>query len=365
MIKVLHIINGEHYAGAERVQDLLAQNLPNHGYSIDFAGLKPDKFPGLRRCQDTPFYKVPMRSRIDLSPVVRLVQLIRKHSYALIHTHTPRAVLIGNLASRLCRVPLVHHVHSPTSDCTERLWRNWAATTSERINLSRASRLIAVSESLADYLRNEGFSHERIIVVNNGVPTPNSLSHRYRPSGKWSIGTVALFRPRKGLEVLLQALKRLQSDNISCQLIAVGAFETMVYRDSIIRLSEQLGLTEEIQWVGFVPDVASQLAKMDIFVLPSLYGEGLPMVVLEAMAAGVPVISTQVEGIPEVIEHGVTGLLVKPSDPVELADAIRKIILGDVSWNTMRTAAYALQRSRFSDLSMAEGVARIYKQVLP
>ncbi len=111
---VLHIINGEHYAGAERVQDLLGEQLGNFGYRAGFACLKRGQFAAMRKCTDAPLYDVAMKNRFDLSPVWRLARIIRSEGYRLIHTHTARSAVIGRLASMLTGVALVHHVHSPT-----------------------------------------------------------------------------------------------------------------------------------------------------------------------------------------------------------------------------------------------------------
>jgi glycosyltransferase involved in cell wall biosynthesis len=102
---------------------------------------------------------------------------------------------------------------------------------------------------------------------------------------------------------------------------------------------------------------------MDLFALPSLFGEGLPMVVLEAMAHGVPVIGTKVEGVPEAVRADVDGLLVPPGEPAALAEAVRSFLEGRVDWQALRRNAYDRQVSSFSDRSMAEGLARVYRRV--
>ncbi|KAF7962372.1 hypothetical protein AWV80_22645 [Cupriavidus sp. UYMU48A] len=107
------------------------------------------------------------------------------------------------------------------------------------------------------------------------------------------IGTVALFRQRKGLEVLLQALALLREKGQSVRLLAVGAFETTQYEKHIREVTAKLNLDDAITWAGFTLDVATEFKKMDVFVLPSLFGEGLPMVVIEAMALGLPVVATR------------------------------------------------------------------------
>jgi glycosyltransferase involved in cell wall biosynthesis len=99
-------------------------------------------------------------------------------------------------------------------------------------------------------------------------------------------------------------------------------------------------------------------------VLPSLFGEGLPMVVLEAMACGLPVVGTRVEGVPEAIGDGLSGLLAAPNDPADLARAISRIVSGELSWDDLSRRARARQVERFSDGSMAAGVAAVYREVL-
>ncbi len=363
-LRVLHVINGEHYSGAERVQDLLALNLSRNSYEVGFACLKPGRFAAMRQSQQAPLIDLAMASRFDLRPAIRLAKLIRREGYALVHTHTPRAALVGRMASALAKVPLVHHVHSPTaSDSTRVRQDQWNARI-ERLSLRGASGVIAVSQSLAGYAARQGIPAHRIFVVPNGVPLCGPLADRLPPGGTWTLGAVALFRPRKGLEVLLQALSLLRSQGIDVHLRAVGEFETSEYERKIHQQVQQLGIGDLVQWVGFTRDVASELSRMDLFVLPSLFGEGLPMVILEAMAAGVPIVATRVEGVPEAIRDGVEGLIASPDDPGDLARAIARYVRGQADWSQLRVAAHRRQAERFSDRSMAEGVAEIYQRVL-
>ncbi|HID78516.1 MAG TPA: glycosyltransferase family 1 protein, partial [Planctomycetaceae bacterium] len=121
---VLHVINGEHYAGAERVQDLLAARLPQFGFRVTFACLKPGRFAQLRQCPTAPICPLPMHGRFDLHVAGRLAAQLRQGGYALVHTHTPRSALVGTLAARKARVPVVAHVHSPAWRDTTSGWRN-------------------------------------------------------------------------------------------------------------------------------------------------------------------------------------------------------------------------------------------------
>lgn len=362
--RILHVINGELYSGAERVQDLLALRLLEFGYEVGFACIKPDKFPERRMAQDAPLYRVPMASRADVGCGLKLAGIVRDEGYALVHTHTPRAALVGRIAALLAGVPMVHHVHSPTARDTENAMRNRINTLMERVSLTGVARLIPVSRSLENYLRGEGWDAGRIRMVANGVPTPGPLPARAAPAGEWVVGSVALFRPRKGIEVLLEAIATLRGQGRAVRLRAVGPFETAAYEADIRALADRLGVADAIDWTGFTQDVNAEFARMDAFVLPSLFGEGMPMVILEAMAVGVPAVASDVEGIPEVLEHGRTGLVVPPADAASLAAALAELMDGRHDWRAMRETAYETQRTRFSDRSMAEGVAKVYAEVL-
>jgi len=305
-----------------------------------------------------------MRFQLDVRPAFALANYLRRGNYALIHTHTPRAALVGRVASLLTGLPMVHHVHSPTiADTTHRVKR-WLNGLSERATMSRAAALITVSHTLEGYVHRRGLKARWVRVVHNGVPVQGPLNECAAPSATWTLGTVALFRPRKGLEVLLESLAALRQQGLPARLRAVGQFETADYERDIHAQVDRLGLQDAIDWTGFTRNVAIELAQMDLFVLPSLFGEGLPMVVLEAMAAGVPVVATRVEGIPEAIDDGEDGLIATPGAPDSLSAQIARVIRGEVDWSQLRANAHRRQAKQFSDAAMAAGVAEVYRDVL-
>jgi len=373
--RVLHVINGEHYAGAERVQDLLARRLPECGWEVGFACLKSGEFALVRRCRTAPLYPLGMRNRLDLRPAWRIARIVRAQGYELIHAHTPRSAMIAALAARLAGVPLVYHVHSPVSRDTTHWLKNTVNSWIERISVRRASALIAVSESLGRYIGRRRGVAGKLSVVPNGVPSPASAGEsaeksppvRFNRSSEarpFTLGVVALFRPRKGVEVLLDALARLRDRGHPVRLRAIGGFESSQYEGQIKALANQLGVADLIDWVGFTEDVDAELARVDALVLPSLFGEGLPMVILEAMAAGLPVVATRVEGVPEAVRDGVDGVIAEPGDARSLADSISRMATGEIDLTAMGRNAAERHRERFSDLAMARGVAEIYRRVL-
>ena len=268
------------------------------------------------------------------------------------------------LVSLRTGLPIVHHVHSPSIADTENAIRNFRNSALEKLCLMRAARLIPVSASLEKYLLDKGHSASKIRMVANGVPIRQRASGMKYSGKELVLGTVALFRPRKGTEVLLKAIARLRRSGVNVRLRAVGQFETEAYEESVMQLVGRLEIQDAITWTGFTSDVLAEFSKMHVFVLPSLYGEGMPMVVLEAMSTGLPVISTTVEGIPEVVREGLEGLLVAPGSVKDMAAAIRKAVDGSVDLAAMGESGLQRQRDHFSDVSMAKGVVAVYQELL-
>jgi len=363
--RVLHVVNGEHYSGAERVQDLLAAELPRFGFDVAFACVKPYLFPSMRKTKEATLHRTPMHGRIDFGCARRLTDLICEEEYALVHAHTPRSLLVGSQAALRAGVPLVYHVHSPTARDSTRRIQNFFNARLEHWSLRRASRLIAVSPSLKQFMQDQGFDQGRITYVPNGVPEMHRID-RTVPTGCWTLGMAALFRPRKGVEVLIEALAAIRSRGGDVRLRAVGPFETPEYEREVKSMVVRLGVKDAIDWTGFTDDIGAELRQIDLFVLPSLFGEGLPMVVLEAMAAGLPVIASHVEGVPEAIRHRHEGLLVEPASVSQLSSAIEELIAGDagIEYEQFCENSRLRHAKSFSVRAMALNVAEVYRGAL-
>ncbi len=362
-VPVLHIINGEHFSGAERVQQLLGQCLESNHFAATFACLKQGKFPQLSGLPRKAIKLAPMHYRCDLGVVREVEQILRDGEHRLIHAHTPRAAMVASLASRRTGIPWLFHVHSPTARDSTRWLTNLFNDGFERWSLTNCSKIITVSKSLRREMLSRGYSRQKVVSIPNGVPIVEPILPSERLHQKnWRLGMVALFRPRKGVEILLQSLKLLQKPNICLEL--VGGFESPFYESKIRTLVDQLGLTDRVRFCGFQSNVMQIIREFDAMVLPSRFGEGMPMVVLEAMACGVPVIATSVEGTPEVVREGNEGVLANPNDPVSLALAMTRLTASRSEWAGMSQRAVQRQRERYTDQHMAASVAKVYRSLL-
>ncbi len=367
-LKVLHVVNGEHFSGAERVQSHLGRCLPRFGVGADFVCVKPGKFAQLLNEADGDWgrgYEAEMRHRFDIRAALRVRDLTREHGHDLLHAHTPRTAMITSLASTLTGIPWIYHVHSPAARDSDNRMANQVNAWVERLSLGGCEHMITVSESLRWDCIAHGAKDYNVTVVHNGVPAVRPKRESIpTPGGRWTIGMVALMRPRKGLEVVLEAIAKLADEGHDVVLRCIGPFETEAYESEIQDRIHELGIRDRVESVGFTNHVPAALAKLDAMVLPSLFGEGLPMVVLEAMAAALPVIATRVEGTPEAITHGVEGLLAEPGDPSSLAEAIASLVTGQHDWSQMAEAACERHARCFSDLTMAAGTAKVYRELL-
>jgi glycosyltransferase involved in cell wall biosynthesis len=367
-LRVLHLVNGEHFSGAERVQSHLGRCLPEYGVTADFACVKPGRFAERLEEEHGAWglcHRFPMRHRLDIGISRRLAMLIENGGYELLHAHTPRTAMITAVAARLADVPWVYHVHSPASRDSTRRFANLANAWIESQSLRRCSHLISVSDSLRRDCIAKGVSPGRVSLVHNGVPAIRPVrSATPLVGGRWTLGMVALMRPRKGLEYVLEAISLLAREGHDVHLRCIGPFETTEYEQLIQSKIQHLGIQDRIEQTGFTRDVPLALATLDAMVLPSMFGEGLPMVVLEAMAAALPVIATRVEGTPEAIRDRQDGLLAEPCDSQSLARAIRTLITGEVAWHSLAESAFRRHGEYFSDRAMASATASVYRKLL-
>ncbi len=299
------------------------------------------------------------------------MRIIKKEKYSLIHSHYARSDLLGAIAAAITGIPLVVHLHSHAKTDTNSFCKSRMNAIIERLCLYKASRVIFVSHKLLHTVHPAEGVLEKVKVIHNGVPIVQPLAVRTLSQTKIVIGAVAFWRPGKGLSILFKAMKELlrrqrsyakeRSKGVSLRL--VGGFVSEQYRQHYIKLARDYGISSDISWVGATSEVDDELQKMDVFVLPSR-NEGLPMVVLEAMAAGIPVIASNVGGIPEVIRNGTDGILVVPGKPSILADVIEALSSNEEQWHRLRESAYKRQQAHFSESRMAAELAEMYQQLL-
>jgi glycosyltransferase involved in cell wall biosynthesis len=294
--------------------------------------------------------------------VAQFARLLRVERPAIVHAHLswPLACRYELLGAILASVPGIIATEHLFSDVP---WRR--SRLIQRLMCTRVDRYIAVSEDLARQLRERlRFPARKVSVIHNGIPLARysrqadaSLRAALAGPGERSlVMTVARLAEQKGQSLLFAALQSLP--NTFAVLVGDGPDRAQLERQAC-----ELGLQERVKFLGQRADIPELLACCDVAVLPSRF-EGLPLAALEAMAAGKPVVATNVGGTSEAIQDGETGLLVPPGDPIALANAIRAVLGNPALAQRLATAAQARVAQRFSVEVMAEQVTNLYDQVL-
>lgn len=363
---MLHLLNGEQYSGLERVVDHLAESAPNHGYRFHLVCLKPGEMPDRLKTRQAHLHFVRMRGRLDISCVSAIRGIAVAERCRLVHSHTVRGGLIARALRSVLPLPWLHHVHSPARYESENKRLNYLNYLVEQAILPKANHLLPVSQALYDYVRTfYRLDGENITVIQNGVESigPDKITFANAGNTK-TIGAVGLFRPRKGVEVLLDAFALLAARDPNVRLQLIGDFVNETYRRHITELVDRAGLSASVEFAGYQEAVGDHLAKLDVFVMPSLYGEGLPMALLEAMAMGCIIVASRIDGITEILGGGTCGILVSPGDATALADAIQDALADDIRNTERAAAARERQQILYRAEVMAKGVFDIYSRYL-
>jgi glycosyltransferase involved in cell wall biosynthesis len=238
--------------------------------------------------------------------------------------------------------------------------------------LQRPDALIAVSDAVAQNLVDGGVPAGRVTTVRSGVVLGSVLNTAERRGLRERfgiaaddpvIGIVAHILPHKGYDDLVEALALVARQVPAVRCLVIGEAPRRRYLRHLLDLAERRAVRERLIVVGPQEDVPRFLASMDLFVLPS-HTEGLPLTVLEAMAAGKPVVGTTVGGIPEAVRHGETGLLVPPREPGRLAEAVIAVLKDPVLAASMGDAGRARTQEVFSLANESQQTCAVYNKIM-
>jgi glycosyltransferase involved in cell wall biosynthesis len=378
-IKLLYVIPSFGTGGTERlVADLVTSLDPNRfdasvciqqegliGHELTARGYRVHTLNGsLKGGAQGPVRKL----RSLGGRVAALRALIRRERINIVHTHHIGPLMhafLAGLGARRWRWIHTEHIR-PDIDTGYSPW----LTRVGAWMFSSADMVTGVSDAVGAYFHERRrVPHDRVKVICNAVNVDrfaerNDSAAKRRDLGipleAWVIGLVANLRPQKNHELLLHAFARLLSKEPVARLVLAGDGNL---RGALEALAHQLGVQEQVHFLGARSDVPELFATFDVYCLPSHY-EGMPLTVLEAMAAGKPVVATNVVGIGEVVTHDKTGLLVPPDDPDALAQALMRVRQDRNLCRDLAEAgrAYAFKHARLK--TMVDQYAALYEQVL-
>jgi glycosyltransferase involved in cell wall biosynthesis len=323
-------------------------------------------------CIIMPSLVRPISPWKDLCALWTLVGILRAKRPAIVHTHTSKAGVVGRVAAWLAQVPvIVHTPHGHVFYGHFGPWKSRVFVQIERILCRVTSTLVALtSAERDDHLDRAVGRADRFAVIPSGIDVERfrraRVSGRQVPPGfncpadATIVGSIGWLTDIKGHRVLVEALGHLKDEFPHLHVVIVGSGGQ---RDALLAQADSLGLRDRIHLVGHRDDIERCLAGMDCFVFPSL-NEGMGRALIEAMAAGLPVVASRVGGIPAIVRHEENGLLVAAGDSRALSEALRRILtdpqLADrLGRNASRTIGHA-----FGVQAMVDAVESVYRRAL-
>jgi glycosyltransferase involved in cell wall biosynthesis len=312
-----------------------------------------------------PLLSVPDRGPSDWRVVGRLLNICRRERVAIWHGHDYKSNALGLLLRRFRPMHLVTTLHGWVKH-TSRTPLYYAL---DRFCLPRYERVVAVSPDLLEACRAVGVPEERCQLIENGIDTeeyrrrcpPAAAGARAGvPPGRLVVGAVGRLSEEKGFDLLIHAAGRLLGEGFDVEVWIVGT------GDQRERLEKQIagaGRGDRVRLLGYRADTIDLYQAMDVFVLSSLR-EGLPNVVLEAMAVEVPVLATRIAGVPRLVEDGANGLLVASENEGELTAGLRRLLADAELRGRLAAAGRRTIEDRYSFRVRMDKMSAVYDDVL-
>lgn len=369
-MKVLHVIDSAGLYGAEMVVLSLMEEQLRGGMEPVLGSIGEKRIAEKaieREAQHRGLSCVSFRMRNgpNLLGALRLLQFAKKVKVDLIHSHGYKAdILMASIPRGRRGLPVVATLHGWTS--TRPFSKLWLYEWLDRKSLMLLDAVVVVNETMLGRLTRR--VRQRAKVVPNGIaPLPKGLEER-EPANEiasfcgsgFVVGTIGRLSTEKGYGALVEAVHLLRTLGVMAKLVILGEGPE---RKRLEALIEELGMKREILLPGYLENARRYLPKFNVLVLSSVT-EGLPIVLLEAMEAGIPVVATQVGGIPEALEHGNAGVLVSRSDREPLAEGIRFVHDNPQSAANLAKRAQTVVREKYSMERTASLYQQVYEQLL-
>ncbi len=325
-LKILHLVAPAEVGGLESVVRLLAKGQRGAGHDVSVAAvLSPGSYNHLfvdaLNADGTPVVPIELPNRAYLHERRLVRQLCSTFRPNVVHTHGYRPDVVGAHVARALGIATVSTVHGFTRGGAKNRFYEWL----QRQALRRFSAVVAVSRQLAAELAQHGVPAHRLHVIPNAFANSTRPLERSAarvaldiPEDRFIVGWVGRLSSEKGPDILVEAMARLRDAAVHAIVIGDGPDARQLEGRA-----RRLGVADRMQWRGVIPEAGRLLPAFDALALSSRT-EGTPIVLLEAMAAGVPIVATRVGGIPDVVTAA-EAILIPPEDPAALAAAIEAI----------------------------------------
>lgn len=368
-LRILHICSSRAWGGAEISAVNIAKNLAKRGHEIIFIAHPKGRM--IKELQDKCIKVIPLRllRHFDLISVLSLISILNNQIIDLVHVHLSRDLVHIYWANKFSKKAPVILQKQVSSSISKKDFFH------QRI-YSIVSKVIVLSNFLKDnVIQTCPVSSDKVIVIPGSVQLENfniTSEIRQRIREEWKVendtlvfGTIGRIDRGKGYIELIQAFSKLIQKGIKIRLIIVGepTVGEPTFAKELDRLIKQLELTDMITFTGYRTDVANVLSAFDIFVLAS-YQEAYGYVLIEALAASLPVIATKAGGVTDIIEDNVSGLLVPPRDGEKLQEAMYLLYKDESLRKQLARSGRSLVENKFVESKMLEEIENLYYDLI-
>lgn len=371
--RIRHLIDSLGPGGAERLLVAYAPRIARLGFEVDVVALHDKDGNWMREPLERAGIPV---TTIEVTKLRRVDQILAFHRAMkaadpdLIHAHLEFASVLGSISGRLLGKPVVTTLHTldPAGIGSRRDARRWLMY---KTMANCADRVICLTKANAEMARAAGLGDAPVAILPNGVEIDSfdapPLTSRAALRAAFGIPATAplaiavcVLRPEKGLDVLLQALPAVIRSVPDAHLLIVGDGPEM---DRLTAMAQAENLSERVHFAGYRTDIPDLLRAADVFVLPTLF-DAQPTVIMEAMAARLPVVSTTFAGVPDMVDTGVHGTLVAPGDVSALAEALIGMLGDPVRAKAIGEAGRRRAEVEFSMDGQIEKLAALYDRLI-
>ena len=341
------------------------------GYQMLCGYLHPPGDPGYAEIEkkaakyNAPLISIPDRGPWDWRVISALLRECKRHNVAIWHGHDYKTNALGLLLKRFWPMRMVTTVHG---------WVRHTARTPlyyriDQLCLPRYEKVICVSDDLFDLSRKAGVKAANCVLIENGIDTVEYTRRKTVADAKAAlalpvtellVGGVGRLSPEKGFDLLIRAVHALRRSGLPVRAVIIGEGDDRARLESLVA---ELGLTGDVLLPGWQSDVRAYFEAMDVFCLSSLR-EGLPNVLLEAMALEVPCVATRIAGIPKLIADGADGLLVPAGDQPALTDSLRRLLTSAEVRERFRAAGRRTIETRYSFAGRMAKLRDLYDEMI-
>lgn len=308
---------------------------------------------------------------------LKILSFVHREGIDILHSHGYKGnILFGLLPRKIRKVPILSTLHGWTSTTGFSKMRvyEWL----DRKSLKHIDTVVVVSNAMKLHPKLKGLKGINFNVIPNGISVPNDVPSSHIPTfsssistkdfdskvinfcnAGFTVGAIGRLSPEKGYGDLIKALVLLNKKGIDVRLVIIGEGGERSYLEG---LAEQYALSDKLLMPGYLEDAKRYIPFLNVFAISSLT-EGLPITLLEAMQVQVPIVATNVGGIPEVLNNGKAGLLIKPCMPEEIAEAIGSLYHNEKLASEFRAKAYQQLSAYYSSDKMAMGYLNIYNRL--